>query len=126
MAARVITSLASEEWVALFTGFTRSAFRLEAESQHGQVTAPLAGLAAQDGERRRGERVVGQHGAGGPEVLLHADGDVALEASEARAVSAGVEKPRTSAATTPEATREGASGTPSPRPSPAERAPGPR
>jgi len=30
MAARVITSLASKEWVALFTGFTRSAFRLEA------------------------------------------------------------------------------------------------
>ena len=30
MAARVITSLASKEWVALFTGFTRSAYRLEA------------------------------------------------------------------------------------------------
>lgn len=30
MSGRVITSLASEEWVALFTGFTRSAFRLEA------------------------------------------------------------------------------------------------
>ena len=30
MAARVITSLASKEWGALFTGFTRSAYRLEA------------------------------------------------------------------------------------------------
>ena len=81
-----------------------SAFRLEAESQHGQVQAPLAGLAVQDEERRRGQRVVGQHGAGGPQVQLHADGDVTLEAREARAVSSGVEKPRTSAATTPEAT----------------------
>jgi hypothetical protein len=103
-----------------------SAFRLEAESQHGQVTAPLAGLAAQGDERRRGERVTGQHGAGGPQVLLHADGDVTLEASEARAVSAGVEKPRTTAATTPEAPSERPNGAPSPRPSPAERTPAPR
>jgi hypothetical protein len=37
MASRVITALPSEEWAALLTGFTRSAFRLEA-LQH--YTAP--------------------------------------------------------------------------------------
>ena len=97
-----------------------SAFRLEAESQHGQVDAPLAGLRSEREERRRGQRVLGQQGSGGPQVKLLADGDVRLESRPPRAVSdGGVQKPRVAATTTPEASVERPRATPAPKPSPA-------
>jgi hypothetical protein len=80
-----------------------SAFELEAESRRGQVDADVSGLSAQrDEERRHGQRVQGQRGAGGPQVRLTADGDVSLDARPARAVSDGsIEKPRANAAEAP-------------------------
>ena len=107
-----------------------SAFGLEAESQHGQVDAPLAGLRSEREERRRGQRVLGQQGSGGPQVKLLADGDVRLESRPPRAVSdGGVQKPRVAATTTPEASVERPRATASPKSSPAptpSTTPGPR
>jgi hypothetical protein len=81
-----------------------SSFRLDAVSRRGSVSAPFAGLAAQEPRRTRGERVAGQHGSGGPEVKLEADDDVRLDASPARAASdQAIASPRATAVATPEA-----------------------
>lgn len=60
-----------------------SGFELEAESEHGRVEAPLAGLLV-SAEQRRGQRGSGRHGSGDVSVRLKADGDVTLESRPAR------------------------------------------
>jgi DUF4097 and DUF4098 domain-containing protein YvlB len=101
-----------------------SAFQLEAESHRGQVDAEIAGLSTQRDEgRRHGQHVQGQHGAGGPQVRLTADGDVSLDARPARAVSdAAVEKPRVSTAQAPAKPSAKASAAPAAKPTPSAEA----
>jgi DUF4097 and DUF4098 domain-containing protein YvlB len=72
-----------------------SGFELEAESERGQVEAPLEGLTAED-EGRRGQRASGRHGGGGVSVRLKADGDVTLESRPVRSRDGwAVAQPRT-------------------------------
>jgi len=95
-------------------------FELEAESRRGQVNAPLQGLDSSDDDRRRGQRVVGRHGTGGPSVRLTADGDVTLEPRPVRSLTlSAVQKPRAAANTTPEEPAAPMSPKPVVKPSPA-------